>query len=267
MGIRIMLANMSEDPGPVFGGMLHRLFKKVCRPDTELTIRSLKPGLMYLNDAAYRYERALHQCRYLEVVMQAQQEGFDAVVSTCSLDAGMWEARELVDIPVLTTGETAVHYASLLGGTFGVVTLLEQGVINSWREIVASSGLKSKAIVNNPVRGISVNAWDAEKALMEDPSIVVRACEETAKELARDGAEVIIIGCGLYGPMCADAGFVKLEGDVPVVDPMTVCFKIAEDMVIFKNSLGMPALSRIGKYQRIPDEDIQRIRDHFGFAK
>lgn len=176
-------------------------------------------------------------------------------------------ARELVDIPVLTCGETSVHYASLLGGTFGVVTLKEQGVINQWREVVYWSGLQSKAIVNNPVRGISVSAWDAEKALMEDPSIVVRACEEKARELVHDGAEVIIIGCGLYGPMCADAGFTNIDGVVPVVDPVSVSFKIAEDMVIFKREMGMPYVSRVGTYQRIPDEDVKRIRDHFGVEK
>jgi len=160
-----------------------------------------------------------------------------------------------------------VHYASLLGGTFGVVTLKEQGVINQWREVVQYSGIQSKAIVNNPVRGISVNAWDAEKALMENPSIVVQACEETARELVQDGAEVIIIGCGLYGPMCADAGFTNIDGVVPVVDPISVSFKIAEDMVIFSRQMGMPYVSRVGKHQRIPDDDIKRIRDRFGVVK
>ena len=53
-----------------------------------------------------------------------------------------------------------------MGGSFGVVTLKEQGVINQWREVVYRSGLQGKAITNNPVRGISVNAWDAEKSLM-----------------------------------------------------------------------------------------------------
>jgi len=82
MGIKIMLANMSEDPGEVFAGMLQRCFDKVTRSDTELEIRSNKPGLMYLNDAAYRYEIMLQGLRYTELCLQAQQEGFDAVCTT-----------------------------------------------------------------------------------------------------------------------------------------------------------------------------------------
>jgi Asp/Glu/hydantoin racemase len=176
-------------------------------------------------------------------------------------------AQELVDIPILTCGETAVHFASLMGGTFGVVTLKEQGVINQWREVVYWSGLQSKAITNNPVRGISVSAPDAETALEKDPSIVVRACEKTARELVRDGAEVIIIGCGLYGPMCVDAGFTNIDGVVPVVDPVTASFTLAQDWVIWQRNLKTPYVSRVGKYQRIPDKDAKRIRLHFGVDK
>jgi hypothetical protein len=82
MGIRIMLANMGEDPGPAFGGMLHRCFDKVTYPDTTLEIRSNKPGLQYLNDAAYRYVMMVHGLRYTELCLQAQQEGFDGVCTT-----------------------------------------------------------------------------------------------------------------------------------------------------------------------------------------
>ena len=148
-----------------------------------------------------------------------------------------------------------------------MVTLKEQGVINQWREVVYRSGLQGKAITNNPVRGISVNAWDAEKSLMEDPSIVVKACEETARELVRDGAEAIIIGCGLYGPMCADAGFTNIDGVVPVIDPVTASYTLAQDMVEWKRNLKTPYVSRVGKDQRIPDEDVQRIRARFGVER
>ena len=79
MGIKIMLANMGEDPGEAFAGMLTRSFEKVTRPDTTLEIRSNKPGLMHLNDAAYRYEMMVHGLRYTELCLQAQKDGFDAV--------------------------------------------------------------------------------------------------------------------------------------------------------------------------------------------
>jgi len=199
-------------------------------------------------------------------VIQAQQEGFDAVVTTCSADAGVREARELVDIPVIAPGETSIHYASLLGRTFGVVTTQEQGVIEVWRDVVFHSGLQSKAIAN-PVRGVDLSTYDAVTKGMVDTDIIVHAVEEKAKELVNDGAEVIVVGCSLFAPICTAKGLVKLEGDVPIVDVMTISFKMAELMVDLKNSVGLPALSRAGRYQRVRDKHIQRIREHFGLGK
>ena len=82
MGMKILMMNMSEDTGPVFGGMLQRCFERVARPGATLEIRSNKPGLEFLNDAAYRYEMMVHGLRVTELALQAQKDGFDAIVST-----------------------------------------------------------------------------------------------------------------------------------------------------------------------------------------
>ena len=91
--------------------------------------------------------------------------------------------------------------------------------------------------------------------------------EEKAKELAQDGAEAIVIGCSLYGVICSVARFVKLQEDIPIIDVMTVGFKMAEFTVDLKNSLGLPVISRVGKYQRVRDKDIQRLRVNVGLAQ
>jgi len=264
--MRILLVNITASTGEVFDRVLHECFSKVCRDSTELTIRSISPGVPSLSDLAYAYSRLLNSREFCESVIQAQQEGFDAVITTCSADAGVREARELVDIPVIAPGETGIHYASLLGKTFGVVTMEDQGVIEVWKDVVSNSGLQSKAIAN-PVRGVELSTYDAATKGVADTSIIVHAVEEKAKELVNDGAEVIVVGCSLFAAICTANGLVKLEGDVPIVDVMTVSFKMAESMVDLKNSIGLPALSRAGRYQRVRDKHIQRIRQQFGLSK
>ena len=264
--MKILLVNVTESTGEVFDSVLHECFNKVCRDSTELTIRSISPGVARLSDLAYAYSRLLNSREFCESVIEAQQKGFDAVVTTCSGDAGVREARELVDIPIIAPGETSIHYASLLGRTFGVVTMQDQGVIEAWSDLVFNSGLHSKAIAN-PVRGVNLSTYDAATKGMADTRVIVRAVEETGKELVNDGAEVIVVGCSLFAPICTAAGLVKLESDVPIVDVMTISFKMAEFMVDLKNSLGLPALSRIGRYQRVRDKHIQRIREYFGLGK
>ena len=81
-----------------------------------------------------------------------------------------------------------------------------------------------------------------------------------------DGAETIVVGCGLYAPVCTLNGFVKLGGDVPRVDPIAISFKMAETMVDLKNSLGLPVLSRAAMHPRMPDKYVQRIGKHVGLA-
>ena len=264
--MKILLANVTQALPEAFEEILHDIFSKVCRDSSELVIRCISPSVARLTDVSYAYNRLLNSKEFCESVIQAQREGFDAVITTCSADAGVREARELVDIPIIAPGETTVHYASLLGKTFGVVTLPERGVIEVWNDVVCNSGLQGKAITN-PVRGVDLSTYDAATKGMADTSIIVRAVEEKAMELVRDGAEVIVVGCSLYGPICTSAGLVKLEGDVPVVDVITISFKMAEFMVDLKKSLGLPVLSRAGRYQRMRDNDIQRTRTHFGLAK
>ena len=178
----------------------------------------------------------------------------------------MQEARELADIPIVRPGETALRYASLLGNKIGVVSMQELNICLMYEKIMNEYGLgndRNKSIIN-PVRGINVSTFDALTKGMDDNSIIVKAVEEKARELAHDGAEAIVIGCGIYGPVCTLNGLVKLENDVPLVDPIAISFKLAEVMVDLKNSIGLPFLSRAGMYPRMPEKTIKRIREHVG---
>jgi allantoin racemase len=159
-----------------------------------------------------------------------------------------------------------LHYASLLGNSFGVVTLKEEGFIQAWRDVVYNSGLQAKAI-NDPVRGVSMSSYEVATKGISDVRLIVDAVKEKAKELVRDGAEVVLVGCSLFSPICTASGFVKLENDVPIVDVMAISFKMAELMVDLKNSIDLPTLSRVGRYQRLRDKDIQRLRNNFGLDK
>jgi allantoin racemase len=171
-----------------------------------------------------------------------------------------------VDIPVIGPGETGLHYASLLGNTFGVVTLKEEGFIQAWTDVIYNSGLQSKAIAD-PVRGVSLSSYEVATKGIADVSLILHAVEEKAKELVGDGAEVIVVGCSLFSPLCTASGMVKLEDGVPVVDVMAVSLKMAEVMVDIKNALGLPALSRVGRYQSLREKDIRRLATHFALEK
>jgi len=55
--------------------------------------------------------------------MQAEREGYDAFLVGNISDAGLREARECVNIPVLGLCETSLHVACMMGASFGLVTI------------------------------------------------------------------------------------------------------------------------------------------------
>ncbi len=178
------------------------------------------------------------------------------------MDAGLREARELVKIPVVGPGESGLHYAALLGDSFGVVTLKEEGFLQGWRDVIYNAGLQAKAVAD-PVRGVSLSSYEVATRGVSDPSLILQAVEEKSRQLIEEGAEVIIIGCGLFAPLCTHHGLVKLENDVPLVDVMTVALKMAESVVDLNKSTGLPVLSRAGRYQPLREKDINRLGSQF----
>ena len=144
--------------------------------------------------------------------------------------------------------------------------MLESEIGVMYDKVITEYGSQSKTIVN-PVRLVNLSTYDAVTRGMADNSIIVQVVEEKARELVSDGAEVIVVGCGLYAPVCTLNGFVKLGGDVNIVDPIAISFKMAETMVDLKNSLGLPVLSRAAMHPRMPDKYVQRIGKHVGLAE
>ena len=127
--------------------------------------------------------------------------------------------------------ETAMHYASMLGHKFSVLTVLERTVplIENLSLLYGvSTKVASVAPVNIPVLELE-NDLDYTLNRMTEVSV------ETIKN---DNASVIIFGCtGMLG--CADALKSKLmeKGyDVPVIDPIPLAVQTAYTCVKLKLS-------------------------------
>ena len=73
------------------------------RPDTELSLVSLDKGPASIES---RYESALAVPDVVAKIVQAEQDGMDAVIVDCMDDPGVEAGRELVSIPVVGPAET-----------------------------------------------------------------------------------------------------------------------------------------------------------------
>ena len=172
------------------------------------------------------YDEALAVPGTIAKIIEAERDGYDAVVIDCMGDPGMLPGRECVSIPVVGPCEAVMHVASMLGHTFSVVTVLQrlrpqfehQAQIYGVREKLAS------------VRAVSIPVLELEQDIDRTKAALA---EEAARAVDEDGADAIIFGCtGMLG--CAEAvrrGLLAKGHDVPVIDPVPWAVKLAASLV------------------------------------
>ena len=157
----------------------------------------------------------------LESVAALEEEGFDAVVPGCFGDPGIDGARELVNIPVLGPGATAMVVAANLGHRFSIVTVLEN-VIRPLENLALLTGVGPKLA---SVRQIGIPVLE----LNSNPDYTfARLMEVSGEVIEQDRADVLILGCGTLSFRAAE---LQEELGVPVLNPLQVTLKMAELLV------------------------------------
>jgi allantoin racemase len=186
----------------------------------EVEVWSLADGPASIESA---WEAALVVPELTHAVRRARAEGFDAVIVGCFSDPGLEALRELVDIPVVGPGASAVHLAVQLGTRFSVISPGSGGT----GRVAARLRALGLADLFASVRGIGMSVLD----LAQDREAVLERVTEVARQAAReDGADVFVLGC-------MSMGFVGVTEDVqkrlqlPVVNPVVAALKTAEALV------------------------------------
>ncbi len=262
---KICVVNLiPEKIGHLFTRYAKEISAKVWRPETELGIKSPDKGFASLSHLCAYFD-LLNKRELVEKALEAESEGYDAVVIHCFLDPGVREAKSVLNIPVVGTGESSLLTACSYGQRFGVVTISEPLGVKQIDLMIREYGLQDRAIMK-PVRPISMpwSQWlrkSPEEAIKEVlPDII-----EKAKGCVADGADVVVLGCTMLGPICTLAGISTIPGeDIPILDCLSVGLKTAETMVDFNARMGLPCVSRAGIYTKPREKDINRNRAAFG---
>jgi len=227
-----------------FDGKIKRILDSLKRNDVEVTVTSLSKGPPHLE---YKSYEPLILVETLEKIVEAERNGYDAVVIGCFDDPGLQEARELVNIPVIGPGETCMHIACTLGHKFSIVTVKKEALARL-EDHVFMYGLEKKVA---SFRFVNIGVMEMEK----DPEKVYKAIlREAKKAIEEDDAEVIVLGC------TGETGFVEKlieELKVPVLDATVVSFKFAEMLADLKKKTGL-SHSKVYGY-RSPSKDEMLI--------
>jgi len=240
-----------------FKSIVMKGYGRVKREDTEIALKTLDKGLQ-AGHMAYPGFRFLNDREILKNIMKAQKEGFDGVVISCFFDPSLRASRQQLNIPVVGMAEASMHLASMMGLKFAIITS-DPTYIQEIEENLYRYRMQSNAIARNPVRAIPITCEEFFSCLGGDFRPTIDGFKEIAWDCIKDGAEVLIAGCGLMSPMLTEEGCTEVEG-VPVIDPMLIGIKMAEMMVDLAKA-HIPFISRKGLYRKACDEEIERVME------
>ena len=157
----------------------------------------------------------------MELAVELEREGFDAIVPGCFGDPGIDGMRELVRIPVVGPGATSMLVAANLGHRFGIVTVLEN-VIRSLENLAALTGVAAKLA---SIRQIGVPVLDLNR---DRDATFAQLVEVSRRSIEEDRADVLVLGCGTLSFRAAELQ--EMVG-VPVINPLQVALRTAELLV------------------------------------
>lgn len=196
-------------------------FLEIASPETKVDVVKLKNGPASIEDSFDEYYAAPE---ILSRVMEAEKQGYDAVVDHCFGDPALHAARECTSIPVVGAGETSMMFASLLGHKFSILTILKETVPQVKRlarSIGVEDRLASVRFIGIPVLQLDENVPATKKAFIDT----------ARKAIEEDDADVICPGCTGLSMWASEWG---RELGVPVLDPGGLALKTAEALAKLK---------------------------------
>jgi allantoin racemase len=194
-------------------------------PNTEVSVTHLDFGPASIE---CELDDAICVPDFLNKAKQAQEEGYDVVISNCFLDPAVKASREILDIPVVGAAEASMHFAASLGHRFSVVTVVPN-LVPIIENLAIEYGFDKKLA---SVRYVNIPVLD-----LKDKKRLGKALHrEMLAAIKEDGAHLLVLGCtGMMGVAKEMEKLLKQGGyDVPVVDPAAASLKFAESLVSMK---------------------------------
>lgn len=239
-----------EDPEPLWAAV-ESYAAKVVRPGTEVELgfldrtpeAMLYPAVMLLNGAVM-----------IEDIRARAAAGVDGVLLAATGEPGLLEARSAVDIPVVGSVEAGMAISQFAGARVGVLTINPPytGIIE--RNLVRY-GMTERLAGPGMIRAFAMS-WEAvAAALAGDTEPLVAPFLEAFEGLVRDGADVVIGGGQIFGPLLDLAGYEP--GPVPLVDGAAAGLKMLEALVDLRAATGLRTTDApASPFRRIPDEHL-----------
>jgi len=245
---------------PGYAAMLQDHARWVCGPDTVVDLHGVEPGTYHTDVApvemiGYNWPNHLVFVQIVENAIRAEREGYDAVAISCFLDPGLEAARSMVDIPVVSSCETALLVSSAVARAFGLLTL-DEVFVGKLHELVRRDGYQDRvkvvAAMDPPI-----DEHQLDQAFAGSPEFTEEFSRQADRLTAR-GADLIIPAEGVLNTVLVRNEVREIDG-TPVLDSYGSLLAFAEMLVQLRRRSGL-SVARGGAYARAPRKFVENLR-------
>jgi allantoin racemase len=156
--------------------------------------------------------------------IDAEAEGYSAVVIDTVSDSGLRALRSRLSIPVVGPGECAFHAAMMLGKKFCVLTMWDEW-FPLYEKTLTEYGFWPRC---SGLRSIKTRPDLAELLDGKEDVVFAKLKAEAEAAMTEDGADVIVLGSTT---MHQSAHWLAQNLPIPVINPGLIAYKQAELLV------------------------------------
>lgn len=249
--------------GELIGQSVFDYLSNIASEGTEISIGWMNRTTTLLSS---NFLGMINDAQVITDILHAQENGFDAAVIGCHWDPGLYPAREAASIPVIGPLEASTMIAQTLGRKFAVLTV-HDGYIPMIERSLRIYGCESRAINRNPVRKFGMTYENLLSALSGEDDLFLKEFTKVAMGCIEDGADVIIAGGQLFGPIFKKHNYTSIPGTgVPIVEVSSCGLKMAEVMVNLRRTVGLKKSEDSKSPFRTPPADVlSQAINVFGF--
>jgi len=246
---RLTLAYQSF--GRVHGmeGYQHRLERLVHSVPVDAEVRVLRLPDTEISGKGYASAQALDVPAILASMAGAAESGVDAIAVGNGFDPGLWEARELFDVPVVGLFEAVAFYALRVGWRLGVVTSGASGVPRI-EQLATQYGIRDR-LVRPATAAVTVPTVVAAFDDADAARRVLTATEAAIRTLVERGADVVLVASGALDVFLTEFG--RPDVGVPVLPAVTTLVHHLYGAALLARD-GVPYVSRSGRFASPPPE-------------
>lgn len=242
----------SMDKRPQIKKEFMEIISRAVDPGTEFVLHGTRTGI---GGEEYGSVRYMDIVGVLSNAIAAERQGFDAFAIINSLDAGLRETRELVNIPVVGAMQTTLMMVSMMGSNFSLITTHPKFAV-VLNQLVRDYGFGDRLVSINSL-DVPMLSHDRLWTDKEFGDIRAQRAIDICKKAVAAGAETIVVmPLSIYLSL-SKRGVTEIDG-APIVDPTTAVIKMTELMVKYRQRTGT-FISRKLTYASPPKELVDQL--------